>query len=79
MLISLILRVLPFYVREPLVIAICAFFAGLAFYWFFMVGGLARGGMGLLFLAVGTLRFFAARKEWRSRRAAKAGGVSPQM
>lgn len=79
MLISLILRVLPFYVREPLVIAICAFFAGLAFYWFFTVGGLARGGTGLLFLAVGTLRFLFARKEWRSRRAAKAGGVGPQV
>ncbi|MBO4257507.1 hypothetical protein [Streptomyces griseorubiginosus] len=79
MLISLILRVLPFYIREPLVIAICAGFAGLAFYWFFTDGGLARGGIGLMFLAVGVLRFFFARREWRSRRQAGVAAPAQEM
>jgi hypothetical protein len=78
MLINLILRVLPFHIREPLVIAICAFFAGLGFYWYFTIGGLARAGIALLFLAVGVLRFFFARREWRSRQAAKAATATPQ-
>jgi hypothetical protein len=78
MLINVILRVLPFYLREPLILAICAFFSGLAFYWFFTIGGLGRAGIGLLFLAVGALRVYVFRKEWRSRRAAKEGGVTQQ-
>ncbi|MFR0352317.1 hypothetical protein [Streptomyces sediminimaris] len=78
MLINVILRVLPFYIREPLVLAICLSFSGLAFYWFFTAGGLARGGIGLLFLAVGALRVYVFRKEWRSRRTAKEGGVAQQ-
>ncbi|MFG2792679.1 hypothetical protein [Streptomyces sp. NPDC048419] len=75
MLINVILRVLPFYIREPLILAICAFFSGLAFYWFFTAGGLGRAGIGLLFLAVGALRAYFFRKEWRSHRAAKEGGA----
>ncbi|MEU6139003.1 hypothetical protein ABZ848_01415 [Streptomyces sp. NPDC047081] len=71
MLINLILRVLPFYIRDPLIIAICAFFTGLAFYWFVTAGGLGRLGVGLMFLAVGALRVYFFRKEWRSHRAAK--------
>ena len=78
MLINLILRVLPFYIREPVIIAICAFFTGLAFYWFFAAGGLGRAGIGLLFLAVGALRAYFFRKEWRSHQAAKKGGVTQQ-
>jgi len=65
MLINLILRVLPWYIREPLVMAVALFFAGLALYWFVTVGGWARGGIGLLFLAVAVLRGFLFRKEWR--------------
>jgi hypothetical protein len=78
MLINVILRVLPFYIREPVMIAICLFFAGLALYWFVQAGGLARGVFGLLFLAVAVLRGYFFRKEWRSHQAAKAGGVTPQ-
>jgi len=69
MLISLILRVLPWYIREPLAIAIALFFTGLAFYWFVTAGGWARLGIGLLFLAVAALRGFMLRKEWRRVRA----------
>ncbi|MEU6254090.1 hypothetical protein [Streptomyces sp. NPDC047043] len=78
MLINVILRVLPFYIREPIIIAVCAFFTGLAFYWFFTAGGLGRAGIGLLFLAVGALRAYFFRKEWRAHQAAKVGGVRPQ-
>ncbi|MFF8025074.1 hypothetical protein ACFZDJ_29090 [Streptomyces sp. NPDC007896] len=39
MLINLILRALPFRIREPLIIAVSLFFSGLALYWFVMVGG----------------------------------------
>jgi hypothetical protein len=78
MLINVILRVLPFYIREPLIIAVSLFFAGLALYWFVTVGGLARGGIGLLFLAVAALRIYFFRKEWRSHQETKAGGVRPQ-
>ena len=75
MLINVILRVLPFYIREPLIIGVCLFFAGLALYWFVQVGGLGRGGFGLLFLAIAVLRAYFFRKEWRAHRAAKAGGA----
>ncbi|MET7688304.1 hypothetical protein ABZT06_10030 [Streptomyces sp. NPDC005483] len=76
MLINVILRVLPFYIREPIMIAICLFFSGLGLYWFVMAGGLGRAGMGLLFLAIAVLRGFFFRKEWRTHRAAKEGGVA---
>ncbi|MFI1568315.1 hypothetical protein ACH4ZX_35750 [Streptomyces sp. NPDC020490] len=76
MLIKVILRALPFSIREPVMVAVCLGFAGLALYWFVMVGGLARGGFGLLFLAIAVLRAHLFRKEWRSRRAAKEGGVT---
>ncbi|MFF4252236.1 hypothetical protein ACFY1L_13595 [Streptomyces sp. NPDC001663] len=78
MLINVILRVLPFYIREPIIIAICLSFGGLALYWFVQVGGLGRGGFGLLFLAIAALRVYFFRKEWRSHQAAKTGGVRPQ-
>lgn len=78
MLINVILRVLPFYIREPLVIAVCLFFTGLAFYWFVTAGGWGRAGVGLMFLAVGALRAYFFRKEWRSHRAAKAGVSLPR-
>ncbi|MFF1605706.1 hypothetical protein ACFVYV_51815 [Streptomyces mirabilis] len=71
MLINLILRALPFRIREPLIIAVSLFFSGLALYWFVMVGGWARGGIGLAFLAVAALRFHLLRREWRSRQAAR--------
>ena len=78
-LINVILRVLPFYLREPIIIAVCLSFAGLALYYFVQVGGWGRGGFGLLFLAIAVLRAYFFRKEWRAHRAAKAGGaVRPQ-
>ncbi|MER5669519.1 hypothetical protein [Streptomyces mirabilis] len=64
-------RALAFWIREPLVIAVSLFFAGLALYWFVRVGGWARGGIGLAFLAVAALRFHLLRREWRSRQAAR--------
>jgi hypothetical protein len=74
MLINLILRVLPFWIREPIVISVCLFFAGLALYWFFMVGEWPRAAFGLAFLAVAVLRAFVLRREWRSRpRAGQTG------
>ncbi|WP_432187361.1 hypothetical protein [Streptomyces sp. Tue6028] len=71
MLINLILRVLPFWLREPLVIAVCLFFTVLSFYWFAVAGGWGRAGVGVLFLAVGALRVHVLRGELRSRQAAK--------
>ncbi|GAX57657.1 hypothetical protein [Streptomyces olivochromogenes] len=71
MLINLILRALPFWIREPLVIAVSLFFAGLALYWFVMAGGWARGGIGLASVAVAALRIHLLRREWRSRQAAR--------
>jgi hypothetical protein len=76
MLFNLILRALPFYIREPLVIAICLFFCGVSFYWTIQVGGWARFGFGVLFLAVAVLRGFMFRGELRSRRA-KTGAELP--
>lgn len=76
MLINVVLRLLPFYVREPIMIAICLSFAGMCFYWFVQVGGLGRGGFGLLFLAIAVLRGYFFRKEWRTHRAAKEAGVA---
>ncbi|MGW1215707.1 hypothetical protein ACWD5F_39375 [Streptomyces sp. NPDC002499] len=67
MLINLILRVLPFWIREPLLIAVCLFFSGLALYWYFMVGEWQRAAFGVAFLAVAVLRAFVFRREWRSR------------
>ncbi|MFF2511916.1 hypothetical protein [Streptomyces sp. NPDC058086] len=71
MLISLILRALAFWIREPLVIAVSLFFTGLALCWFVMAGGWARGGTGPAFLAAAALRFHLLRREWRSRQAAR--------
>ena len=80
MLINVLLRALPFYIREPIMIAVCLFFGGLGLYWFATAGGLGRVGFGLLFLAIGALRGYFFRKEWRSHRAAKQGGVvAPQV
>ncbi|MER5890528.1 hypothetical protein ABT160_42445 [Streptomyces sp. NPDC001941] len=70
MLINVILRALPFYIREPLLIAVCLSFAGLGLYWFVMAGGWERGAMGVVFLGVAALRAFILRREWRSRAAA---------
>ncbi|MFD7002903.1 hypothetical protein ACFWA5_43310 [Streptomyces mirabilis] len=73
MLINLILRALPFWIREPLVIAVSLFFAGLALYWFVMVGGWARGGIGLAFLAVAALRIHLLNLRRESRPSGRAG------
>ncbi|NEC87636.1 hypothetical protein [Streptomyces sp. SID12501] len=71
MLISLILRVLPFYIREPLAISICLFFSGACFYWTIQAGGWARFGFGVVFLGIAVLRGFILRGELRSRQATK--------
>ncbi|MET8449080.1 hypothetical protein [Streptomyces sp. NPDC005209] len=67
MLINLILRVLPFYIREPLLISVCLSFTGLAFYGFAVAGEWQRAAFGFVFLAVAVLRAFVLRREWRSR------------
>lgn len=81
MLINLILRVLPWWIREPLVIAVSLFFCGLAFYWTITDGGWARFGIGVLFLAVAALRIHILRGELRSwqatRRATQGPTASP--
>ncbi|MFI9810125.1 hypothetical protein ACIHEJ_38520 [Streptomyces sp. NPDC052301] len=73
MLINVILRVLPFWIREPLLIAVSLFFAGLGLYWFAVVGGWQRVVVGLVFLGVAVLRVFVLRREWSSRPRAGQG------
>ncbi|MGW1893890.1 hypothetical protein ACWCP6_27090 [Streptomyces sp. NPDC002004] len=63
----MILRALPFWIREPLLIAVSLFFAGLGLYWFTVVGGWQRAAVGLAFLALAVIRTFILRREWRSR------------
>jgi len=77
MLINLILRVLPWWIREPLVIAVSLFFCGLAFYWTVTDGGWARFGIGVLFLAVAALRIHILRGELRSWQAARSPAGAP--
>ncbi|MFI8292095.1 hypothetical protein EAO71_22130 [Streptomyces sp. ms191] len=67
MLINLILRVLPYWIREPLVIAVSLVFAGMCLYWYATVGEWQRAAFGVVFLALAILRFFVLRREWRSR------------
>ncbi|MFJ9078279.1 hypothetical protein ACIRO3_24045 [Streptomyces sp. NPDC102278] len=67
MLINVVLRVLPFWIREPLLIAVSLFFAGLGLYWFVMVGEWQRAAIGIVFLGIAILRSFMLRREWRSR------------
>jgi membrane protein YdbS with pleckstrin-like domain len=74
MLINVILRVLPFWIREPLLIAVSLFFAGLALYWFAVAGEWQRAAFGIAFLAVAILRAFILRREWRSRPKADQAG-----
>uniref|UniRef100_A0AAU2JKZ5 Uncharacterized protein n=1 Tax=Streptomyces sp. NBC_00049 TaxID=2903617 RepID=A0AAU2JKZ5_9ACTN len=74
MLINVILRVLPLWIREPLLIAVCFSFAGLGLYSYVVVGEWERAAMGLVFLAIGILRAFILRREWRARpRAGQVG------
>ncbi|MEU6226937.1 hypothetical protein [Streptomyces sp. NPDC047042] len=75
--IGLILRVLPWYIREPLAISICLFFCGAAFYWTIQAGGWARFGFGVLFLGIAVLRGFILRGELRTWRAARQVGAAP--
>ena len=77
MLFNLILRALPFYIREPLVIAICLTLCGSSFYWTITDGGWARFGFGVVFLAIAVLRMFILRGELRSRRAARRATEAP--
>ncbi|MFD8391529.1 hypothetical protein ACFV2N_20630 [Streptomyces sp. NPDC059680] len=67
MLINLILRALPFWLREPLLIGVSLFFAGLGLYWFAVAGGWQRAVVGLVFLALAVFRAFVLRRAWRSR------------
>ncbi|MFG2867225.1 hypothetical protein [Streptomyces sp. NPDC048338] len=67
MLINLILRVLPYWIREPLVIAASLSFGVMCLYWYFTVGEWQRAAFGVVFLAIAVLRSFVLRREWRSR------------
>ncbi|WP_405527033.1 hypothetical protein OG592_05220 [Streptomyces avidinii] len=74
MLINLILRVLPFWVREPLLFAVCLSFGCLGLYGFALAGEWQRAAFGAVFLTLAVLRGLAMRREWRSRpRAGQAG------
>ncbi|MGW7526547.1 hypothetical protein [Streptomyces sp. NPDC054783] len=66
-LINLILRVLPFWLREPLLIGVSLLFAGLGLHWFAVAGGWQRAVVGLAFLALAVSRAFILRRTWRSR------------
>ncbi|MDX3751163.1 hypothetical protein [Streptomyces sp. AK08-02] len=76
--IGLILRVLPWYIREPLAISVCLFFSGACFYWTIQAGWWARFGFGLLFLAIAVLRGFILRGELRSWRATRRAPEQPR-
>ncbi|MEH0418857.1 hypothetical protein [Streptomyces sp. B21-083] len=75
--IGLILRVLPWYIREPVAISICLTLCGASFYWTIQDGGWARFGFGVLFLAIAVLRGVILRGELRSWRAARKGTAAP--
>ncbi|WP_327697394.1 MULTISPECIES: hypothetical protein [unclassified Streptomyces] len=79
MLLNVILRVLPFYIREPLVAAICLTLSGSCFYWTIKDGGWARFGFGVVFLGIAGLRLFILRGELRSRRAARSATQAPTV
>ncbi|ELP69990.1 hypothetical protein ACKI1I_17890 [Streptomyces turgidiscabies] len=76
--IGLILRVLPWYVREPLAISMCLTLSGASFYWTVQDGGWARFGFGVLFLAIAVLRGFILRGELRSWRAGRQPTTQPK-
>lgn len=71
---GILLRILPFWIREPLAIGLCAVMGFVLLYQFFAPGEVQgmwkAAGFGVLFLVIGVVRFFVARKEWRSRRSA---------
>ncbi|WP_030749546.1 hypothetical protein [Streptomyces griseus] len=67
MLINVILRVVPFWIREPVLIAAGLSLSSLCFYWFAVVGEWQRAAFGVVFLALALLRAFILRREWRSR------------
>ncbi|MBD0743090.1 hypothetical protein [Streptomyces sp. CBMA152] len=67
MLLNVILRILPFWVREPLLIAIALFLGGACVYWFVRIGGWQRAAFAFVFLALAILRVAVLRRELRSR------------
>ncbi|MDX3540703.1 hypothetical protein PV721_41755 [Streptomyces sp. MB09-01] len=70
----MILRVLPFWIREPLLMAVSLTFGGLCLYWYAVVGEWQRAAFGIVFLSLAVLRGFVLRREWRSRpRAGQVG------
>ncbi|MEU3558108.1 hypothetical protein [Streptomyces fragilis] len=73
---GILLKVLPFWIREPLAVGLCLGMGGLAAYWFVVAGAWQRGAVALMFFAVGALRFFTARREWRTRQAEKAAALA---
>ncbi|MFF4586555.1 hypothetical protein [Streptomyces sp. NPDC001388] len=66
---GLLLRLLPFWVREPLLIVFGAVFAGFLF-WAAVVrdGGWAAAGIGAAALLFTAVRVHAVRVAWRDRR-----------
>ncbi|HEY1155599.1 MAG TPA: hypothetical protein VGE95_04820 [Arthrobacter sp.] len=67
MLLNVILRVLPFWIREPLLIAVALFLGGACVYWFVKIGGWQRAAFGIVFLGLAVLRIWVLRRELRSR------------
>ncbi|MCX5396705.1 hypothetical protein [Streptomyces sp. NBC_00102] len=71
MLIKLILRILPFYIREPLAMVICLVLCGAcvrklaeSFEW-------QPAALAAVFLGIAVVRGFMFRNEWRSREKAE--------
>ncbi|MFJ8112938.1 hypothetical protein [Streptomyces sp. NPDC096132] len=69
---GLVLRVLPFWVREPLLIVFGAFFAGFLFYASVARdGGWAMAGIGAAVVLFTAIRVHTVRKAWQARRLLK--------
>jgi hypothetical protein len=77
MLLNLLFRVLPWYIREPLVITICLTLSCSSFYWTVKGRGWGMFGFGVLFLAFAAFRAYVLRGELRSRQAAKSATPAP--
>ncbi|WP_055523335.1 hypothetical protein [Streptomyces graminilatus] len=75
MLINVILRLLPWWLREPIVMAICLALGGSCLYRTITDGGWAVFGFAVFFLAVAVLRAFVLRGELRKWQAGRGGGA----
>ncbi|WP_340376935.1 hypothetical protein U5640_18885 [Streptomyces sp. SS7] len=74
--VGLVLRALPFWVREPLLIVFGVVFAGFLFYVAVVRdGGWAAVGIGAAALLFTAIRVHTVRRAWQDRR--REGGVTP--